>query len=145
MLHFNHHNIRGLFTKYKEYYGLDKNSYIESLKTDLVVEASDFYESHKELFRHTLALADYESYAGFNTERNMIVDVTIGKKIVQEEQSLAEALIQLISCVIDKSNDRTEGYVVHDNQMAYIIDNGNDVLMLGILSSADFYSSVFLL
>jgi len=108
-------------------------------------EAVKLYSTQKSLTKNTILLPDYVDYAKYSTDRNMLVDIPINDTfMVHEELSIAECMMQFISAVFSTANEQQDMDLLNDGNMMYMINNGLDVLLMGILTSASFYSEVFL-
>jgi len=131
-------------TTYKKYYDLNETQYFKFVQKEMKDECIKLYALQKELVKNTILLPDYNDYAQYSTERNMIVDIPVNDTYkVHEDLSLSESMMQFISAVFSTANEQQEFDIIKDGNMMYMVSNGLDVLIEGILNSADFYSLVF--
>lgn len=135
--------LRGCFTKYKEYYGQDKEEFFEALKTNLTAETQVFYRYHKNVSSFTFALPGYDYYHRFNTEEWMNMTIRINNQTVNYEMmSLSESVLKFVSALFIVSNTKISDDILNNGNFNFVLDNGNDYIINAIDEADIFYSDV---
>ncbi len=134
---------RGLYTKYMEYYGINQTAYVAVVKARLKKEQNDMYSTQKQLVKKTLQLPDYASYADYSTTRNVNVESPVNTSYsLNSTLSVSETVIQFCSAVFSILNYDITYNFMNDSNVLFVINNGYNELLFGILNSANFYADV---
>ena len=98
---------------------------------------------HKEVIKRTLLLADYDTYAGYNTVRNIPLLIRVNSTYsVEERVSLAEAILQVISAVFMVCNANVTELSEDNADISFLLTNGGNSILTALLNSALLYMNV---
>ncbi|MDR3548799.1 MAG: PAS domain-containing protein [Candidatus Pacebacteria bacterium] len=137
------HFYRGYFTKYSDYYSMNKSAYAAYLQSNMQTGGEDLYQTHKEVTRKTLSLSEYESYAQYNTMRSIDVTLQVNDTYtVDEYVSMVESILQYTSALFTSANEDYDELNETNRDVSYILTNGVDTIMYGLVYASRLYMSV---
>jgi len=122
---------------------MNKEEYMKELKANASIEASSMYEIHKSLIQNTLNLPDFADYATYSTKKNILLKAKIGgTRIIVKNFSMSEAVVKLVSIIHTLSNGDINENLTASDFMYFVLENGENNLVLALRDSFTFYSSV---
>lgn len=108
--------------------------------------SSTLYNQHTKLIEDSIKLSDYSKYAAYNTNRNILVNLKINQTYsIGEYVSLIEGIMQILAAVYEVSTTNYTSYDTSNTDTFYIMNNGDDVIMISLINSATMYMEVIFL
>jgi len=133
----------GLYTKYEEYYGKNREDFMIDLQQGLTKETLNFHEAHISVFSYSYELSSYDDYYRFNTQRWMNMTMRINKDHVDYEMmSLSEAVAKFISALFIIANMKVNNDLLSNGNFNFVLDNGNDLVINAITEADNFHANV---